>query len=88
MIKRYASIDGLAKYIGRSVKWVYRNSNSFNRAKVALNGKIVIPLQFDLDVVDSIYSAMDAGSLKTKQNQKRPNNVLSLKKRKDKSLWG
>jgi hypothetical protein len=74
LVKRYADLNELAEYVGMTVNWVYRNSNQFHAAKVKLNGKIVRPLRFDLDVVDSIYSCA-ACSLKTEGN-----GVLPLRK--------
>lgn len=86
MIKNKASLEELAKHLGKDVEWVYRNSKSFDCAKVRLNGKVVRPMEFDLDIVAHIYSA-SGGSLKTEQNQKKPKSVISLKERK-KRLWG
>lgn len=65
MIKRYASIQTLAEYLGMSKKWVYSHKKDFDAAVVLLNGSPIRPSRYDLDVVDRIVRSKD--SLKTEE---------------------
>lgn len=85
--KDYWTIGDVASLIGKTPQWVYRKSKQFDPAKITLAGEVIKPFRFDPIKIRELLQVGVSGSLKTKQNQKKPKSLFLLKEERKNRLW-
>jgi hypothetical protein len=64
--KKFIKVDDLCTRFGVSRTWVYKQPNSV-LPRIKFNGRTLRPLQFDLTLVEELFSSDAKRSLKTKE---------------------